>query len=230
MGGPCFLVHNIEGAPPPEASVEKKQVVIEQQKGLSLKLPSATAGIPRRKRAIGPGATDNFQVAPFQFAGQLWQSVEQCYQAFKFNDEKGRELIQMMVPFGGESDHSHGMRVWSAGGRYNCSSMRSDWDAVKVEVMLRACRAKLAAHANLREELLGTGDVPIVGAPSTQWQSKATGNHNWSKWNGRIQELVREELKAAAQGAALSEHGMELAKAFTAHMAAEGGAVHPIPG
>lgn len=230
MGGPCFLVHDIQGAPPPGASAEQKQAVIEQRQGSSLKLPSATAGIPRRKRVTGPGATDNFQVAPFQFAGQLWQSVEQCYQAFKFNDEKGRELIRMMVPFGGESDHSHGMRCWSAGGRGNSASLRSDWDAVKVEVMLRACRAKLAAHANLREELLGTGDVPIVGAPSTNWQSKATGYHNWSKWNGRIQELVREELKAAAQDAPLSEHGVDLAKAFAVHTAAEGGAAYPIPG
>jgi ribA/ribD-fused uncharacterized protein len=232
MGGPCFLLHEIEGAPPPEASIEQKQVVIKQRKGLSWKLPSATAGVPRRKRVIGPSATDNFHVAPFQFAGQLWQSVEQCYQAFKFNDEKAREFIRAMMRNKGESDHAHGMRVWSAGGRggHNGASLRSDWDAVKVEVMLRVCRAKLAAHVHLREELLGTGDVPIVGAPSTGWQSKATGYHNWSQWNGRIQELMREELKAAAQGAPLSERGAELAKAFAAHMAAEGGAVHPIPG
>ena len=231
MGGPCFLLHDIEGAPPPEAKTSEQQdTVNEQRTGLSFKLPSATAGIPRRKRVTGPSATDNFQVAPFEFDGQLWQSVEQCYQAYKFNDEKARETIRSMVPYGGESDHSHGMRVWSAGGRGNNARLRSDWDAVKVEVMLRACRAKLAAHANLREELLATGDVPIVGAPSTDWQSKSTGYHNWSQWNGRIQELVREELKAAAQGAPLSARGTELAKMFAAHMAAEGGAVHPIPG
>lgn len=122
------------------------------------------------------------------------------------------------------------MRVWSAGGRENSAPLRSDWDAVKVEVMLRACRAKLAAHATLREELVNTGDVPIVGAPSTDWQSKATGYHGWAQWNGRIQELVREELKAAAHGAPLSARGTELAKVFAAHMAAEGGAAHPIPG
>ena len=35
--------------------------------------------------------------------------------------------------------------------------------------MLRVCRSKLAAHETLREQLLGTGDAPIVGGPSTEW-------------------------------------------------------------
>lgn len=231
MGGPCFLLYDVPeaDAPPPSEPPSAQQVV--QQTGVAWKLPSATVGFPgRRRRVTGPSATDNFQVVPFEFAGAEWQSVEQCYQAKKFNDEKAQELIRTMLPHAGERDHSHGMRVWSAGGSLNGVKLRSDWDAVKVEIMLRVCRAKLAAHAHLRAELLATGDVTIVGAPSTHWQSKVTGDHNWSTWNGRIQELLREEIRAAAEDAPLSERGAKLKEAFAIHMAAEGGAQHSIPG
>ena len=117
----------------------------------------------RKKKVTGPPATDNFAVAPFTLDGAQWHSVEQCYQAYKFLDPKAREIIRAMAPFAGESDSSHGMRVWRAGAQ---GKLRSDWEAVKIEVMLRACRAKLAQHKDLREQLLATGDRLIVGAPS----------------------------------------------------------------
>ena len=174
---------------------------------------------------LAPAATDNFQVAPFHFAGALWSSVEQCYQAHKLREPIGRESIRQMTPRPGESDQSHGLRVWSARGG---GKLRSDWDAVKLEVMLRVCRAKLAAHASLREQLVGTGDSEIVGAPSTRWRS-ASGDHEWSTWNGRIQMLLREELRQAA-GAAATDAYRRLAATFLEYYRAEGGACFDIPG
>lgn len=164
------------------------------------------------KRSAAPPCTDNFQLAPFEFNGAVWQSVEQCYQAQKYfpTDPETHTALLNMMPFAGETAHSHGMRVWLAGAR---GRLRPDWDVVKVELMVRACRAKLAAHAQLRAELLATADLTIVGAPSTSWQSKSGGGE-WSKWNGRIQMLLREELKAADESTSSAPARTELHRAL----------------
>lgn len=205
MGGPCFLL-NPSDAPK----------------------PNAVKHLPTFKRTSAPACTDNFQIAPFQYNGATWHSVEQCYQALKYfaTDAVQYEKILAMAPFGGETEHSHGMRVWKAGAH---GKLRKDWEAVKVELMLQACRAKLAAHASLRADLLSTGDVNIVGAPSTRWQSKS-GSHCWSQWNGKIQMRLREELKEAESNTATrTPLHASLIKEFDAYAQAEGGAQLPLP-
>ena len=48
----------------------------------------------------GPPATDNFQIVPFEFDGDTWHSVEQCYQACKYqaSDPFMRESLRHMTP------------------------------------------------------------------------------------------------------------------------------------
>ena len=131
-----------------------------------------------------------------------------------------------MMPQEGETDASHGVRVWRAGGKRG--GLREDWDAIKIELMLRMARAKLAAHPELREQLLSTGDAPIVGAASTDWRS-CTGHHSWSSWNGRIQEILRDELRVG--DAAPSASRQQLTAMIAAYMEAEGGCTAaPLPG
>ena len=90
--------------------------------------------------------------------------------------------------------------------------------------MLRCCRAKYAQHADLRRDLVATGDAPLNGAPSTCWRSGATGDtHTWTAWNGRIQALCRAELRGEAAAAA------EGAAVFASHLAREGGATRALP-
>ena len=190
--------------------------------------PAAAAA---RKRIIGPPCTDNFQVVSFPFDGDEWQSVEQCYQACKFlkttpTGASGRQRIQRMLPFAGETDHSHGMRVWREGAS---ADLRSDWEAVKVEVMLRACRAKLLANEHVRLELLETGQATITGAPSTSWTGPSGKGHSWTSWNGKVQTFLREELRQTA-GEPPSDLWVELRKQFDEYMVAEGGSEHPLPG
>lgn len=213
MGGPCYLVEE----PPTNPPAGGGQVA------------SASAVAPR-KRIIGPPCTDNFQVAPFPFDGDDWQSVEQCYQACKVLKTSGasfRQRLQQMLPFAGETDHSYGMRVWREG---SSADLRSDWDAVKVEVMLRVCRAKLLANEALRCELLSTGDAQIKGAPSTSWTGSSGNGHSWTQWNGRIQTLLREELRQQAAGEPSSELYATLRMQFDEYMATEGGSEHLLPG
>mmetsp|Transcript_7220 Transcript_7220/g.10585 ORF Transcript_7220/g.10585 Transcript_7220/m.10585 type:complete len:109 (-) Transcript_7220:313-639(-) len=71
MGGPCWLLRNKEG-----------------NKSSS--------------RWHAPRCTDNFQIMPFVYPmgddGREWQSVEQCYQGQKFQDELVREEIRLTLP------------------------------------------------------------------------------------------------------------------------------------
>lgn len=227
MGGPCYLLVEqplpATAAAPPGLDSEVAGVRVAFE-------PTAA---PPRKRTIGPPCTDNFQIAPFPFDGDEWQSVEQCYQACKYlkttpAGASGRQRIQQMLPHAGETDHSHGMRVWRAG---SSADLRSDWDAVKVEVMLRACRAKLLANEGLRRELLATGEAQITGAPSTSWTGASGKGHSWTNWNGKVQMILREELRQqAAGGGPQSALYVELRKAFDEYRVAEGGSEHPLPG
>lgn len=95
---------------------------------------------PGKLGKAGPAATDNFQLRRFVLDGREYQSVEQAYQALKFGNAPKHEGIRALRPRIDESASSHGMRCWNAGqtGR----GIRDDWDVVKVEVMLRCCRAK----------------------------------------------------------------------------------------
>ena len=220
MGGPCYLL--VDAPPPADAAAAANAAA-----AAAGRLAAGVSSKPRQ-RVRGPRATDNFAVDPFTFDGARWQSVEQCYQAHKFLDPSKREAIRQILPHAvpQESDHSYGLRVWRMGAS---GTLRDDWDAVKVEIMLSVCRSKLAAHEALREQLLGTGDAPIVGGPSTEWHG-ASGHHGWSTWNGRINELLREELRQAASGGAPSEKLVQLQAVFADYMEAEGGAKHPLPG
>ncbi|CAK9047455.1 unnamed protein product [Durusdinium trenchii] len=148
---------------------------------------------PGKPHTRAPPCTDNFQVRKFMFDGREWESVEQCYQAMKFNDRSIQEKLRSIKKKEGDKDSKHGMDVWNEGQRYK--SVRKDWDAVKVEMMYRANLAKYMQHRDLQEELLSTGHVEMVGAPSTGWKLKSGATVNWSFWNGRIQMRIREELR-----------------------------------
>ena len=131
-----------------------------------------------------PECTDNFQLRTFIFEGESFSSCEQMFQAHKALPGPSRELVRNILPRAGEGSYSHGMRVWSAG--QQCQALRADWETVKVSVMLAANRAKYDQHPDLAAALLGTGTALITGE----------GTGQWSHWNGRIQMLIREELRA----------------------------------
>ena len=180
-----------------------------------------------------PACTDNFQIAPFNFDGTEWQSCEQCYQAMKFVSPESRDCIRRIIQWPEETDRAHGMRSWHEGQRL--SDVREDWNAVKVEVMLRVNRAKYAQNPQLQRELVATGTAKIVGSPSTSWKLQDGTTVNWSHWNGLIQMRIRAELSlaSAARGPhpriGARETLREIAELFDRYMSSEGGQKMPIP-
>ena len=158
---------------------------------------NSTTTEPRRERA--PACTDNFQYVAFQYKGKQWMSVEQCYQAQKFPDEKIQEQFRLCLKMSEkESDYEHGMKLWQMGNRFTKSAVNKEWDKVKVDTMFDICWAKLESNPKMQVELLETtGSYPIEGHHSTGWRHPTLGTQNWSYWNGLIQMKCREMCKPA---------------------------------
>jgi ribA/ribD-fused uncharacterized protein len=91
----------------------------------------------------------NFLESPIEFEGDVYPTVEHAFQAAKTCDPEERDKVRVAkTP---SSAKKIGRRV----------KLRSDWEAVKVGIMLDLLRIKFSDPA-LRQQLLGTGDAELV--------------------------------------------------------------------
>jgi hypothetical protein len=97
------------------------------------------------------------------------------------------------------------MRVWQMGQR---PPRRADWEAVKVEAMYLANRAKLEQNPALLAPLLAS-DGPITHMGSGRF---------WDEWNPVLLELLREELGQRGGG----ERAVELRARFDGYRVRRG--------
>ena len=135
------------------------------------------------KLESGPSCTDNFQVVKFVYEGDEWHSVEQCFQAVKYEGPI-REMIRSTLPEGSKSEYMYGIDVWRLGQKYG-QERRPDWKEVKVEIMYKINHAKYLQNPELQEQLASTGEGLIWGEASTD---------NWQIWNSIIQMQLRKEI------------------------------------
>jgi N-glycosidase YbiA len=86
-----------------------------------------------------------------------WTTTEHYFQAQKFVGTPYLEQIRSV------STPNNAAKI----GRRRDLPLRSDWEQVKDEIMLKAVLCKFQIHLDIRDILLGTGDEPIVeNAPS----------------------------------------------------------------
>ena len=101
----------------------------------------------------GPyGAFSNFSPHGFELDGQWWPTSEHYFQSQKFAG----------TPHADEVRHAKTPKEAASRGRERRRPLRTDWEDIKEAVMMRALRAKFAAHPDLRDLLLATADKPIV--------------------------------------------------------------------
>jgi len=95
----------------------------------------------------------NFSPHGFELDGAWWPTVEHYFQAQKFPDhpELQEQIRCAAAPAEAKSR-----------GRTCKLPIRSDWEAVKEQVMRRALRAKFEAHPELRRMLLATGNRTLI--------------------------------------------------------------------
>ena len=91
----------------------------------------------------------NFYPSPIIVAGELFPTVEHCFQAFKAEHKEDFISIQTAATPGLAKRIGRSVK------------MRPDWENIKIDVMHSALRKKFEIP-ELREKLLATGDAPII--------------------------------------------------------------------
>lgn len=131
------------------------------------------------------GCFSKFAGYGFELDGVWWPTCEHFYQAQKFVDTPYADLIR----------RADTPRRAADLGRVPSAPRRRDWELVKDDVMRRAVRAKFAAHPDIRETLLGTGEQEIVEASPADdyWGRGSTGTGR--NMLGRILMETRAQLR-----------------------------------
>lgn len=129
----------------------------------------------------------NFWKASVSYEGITFPSTEHAYQAAKTLDMDLRKKVAMFEKCGEA-------KRWG-----KIVELRSDWEEVKVRVMLSVNLEKFSKHPKLRERLLLTG--PLLLIEGNTW-----GDHFWGvdlltlegeNKLGQVLMHIREELQQA---------------------------------
>ncbi|HEY9693074.1 MAG TPA: NADAR family protein [Oculatellaceae cyanobacterium] len=98
------------------------------------------------------GCFSNFSAHGFSLDEAWWRTSEHYFQAQKFIGTPHVEQIRL----------ARTPKDAAKMGRERDRPLRSDWEQVKDDVMLKAVLCKFQTHADIREILLSTGDQLIV--------------------------------------------------------------------
>lgn len=125
----------------------------------------------------------NFYESPIEQDRIIYPTVEHYFQAQKTLDFEER----LMIARAGTPGQAKRM------GR--SVTLRKDWEDVKLEVMEFAVREKFTTHAELRKQLIATGDEELV--EGNWWKDRFWGVCEGTGQNhlGQILMKVRDELK-----------------------------------
>ncbi|WP_425615946.1 NADAR family protein [Anatilimnocola sp. NA78] len=127
----------------------------------------------------------NFSPHGIEMAGLSYPTVEHYFQAMKFPGTEYAEKIRLAAK----------PAVAKQLGRSRKVVLRSDWEAVKLDIMRAAVRQKFATHPALRQLLLDTAieELMEITPGDTFWGAgKSRSGQNWL---GRILMEVRNELR-----------------------------------
>ena len=123
----------------------------------------------------------NFFPCPVEFEGLTFGNTEAAFQAAKSLDMKEREKF---VGLAAGQAKRKGRRV----------ELRSDWDAVKIEVMREVLRCKFTQNPELKAKLIATGDAELI--EGNNWNDRFWGVCRGVGQNhfGKLLMEVRAEL------------------------------------
>jgi len=133
------------------------------------------------------GVFSNFAPYPISLDGKRWPTSEHYFQAQKLADPKLRERIR----------RSSKPAQAASLGRDRTTSIRRDWESVKVDVMRKAVAAKFEQHPDLAALLLSTDDSLIVEHTENDAFWGDGGDGSGKNMLGRILVEVRTRLRSA---------------------------------
>lgn len=129
----------------------------------------------------------NFAYSPIDYEGEIYPTIEHAFQAAKtLNPEERRKVHEAASP---GSAKRIGRRV----------TLRSDWEQVKLEIMLDILRQKFS-NPEMKQKLIDTGDAKLI--EGNTWGDRSWGcvevDGKWVGKNnlGKLLMKVRAELCA----------------------------------
>lgn len=130
----------------------------------------------------------NFSQAEVWLDGMSYRNTEAAYQAAKTFDIRQRRQIQLAAT------PNDAKRL----GRK--TTLRSDWEDVKLDIMYRVVRQKFRQHNNLTDMLLATGNKDLVEGNwwgDTYWGvCRGVGENHLGKTLMRVRHEIRESIAA----------------------------------
>lgn len=133
---------------------------------------------------LANGYLSNFASCPIMLKGQLWPTTEHYYQAQKYIDSETQEIIR-------RAPSPMNAKELTRLPRY---PPRSDWDAIKDDVMRDVLLAKFSQHDHLRTLLLETGDANLVEHTANDDYWADAGDGSGKNRLGKLLMEVRERL------------------------------------
>ena len=134
------------------------------------------------------GEFSNFAPFPIRMKDRIWPTVEHYFQAQKFAGTKHEDEIQRC-----DSPMTAAQK-----GRERNRPLRTDWEAVKDDIMREAVTAKFDQHDSLRELLLSTGYAHLVEHTRNDSYWADGGDGSGLNMLGVILMEVREKLREIA--------------------------------
>ncbi len=129
----------------------------------------------------------NFSLHGFELEGHWWLTSEHYYQAHKHIDTPQFEQVRQ-APDPTEAKL-----------RGRALPCRSDWEAVKDEVMHRAVLHKFLAHGAIRDRLLATGDEVLIEDSPVDYYWGCGADGSGRNRLGEILMEIRARLLAEAR-------------------------------
>lgn len=134
-----------------------------------------------------------------------WLCVESFYQAAKFSGAGMGEAARAIVrEVAAAQSPEEAARIGRRSQRAHPDLVRSDWESIKVEVMMAALRAKIARHAGPRDLLLQTARAKQPGARPLALVEASPHDFFWGRGDGTgrnqlglLLMQIREELVGA---------------------------------
>jgi ribA/ribD-fused uncharacterized protein len=153
--------------------------------------PAAEEGVIRFYSSAGDSpykSFSNLAKAEFTIDGKSYFSVENYFQSEKFatTDPEYAEKIRAQK----------NPALVKGMGKSKGHPVPEDWDSKRLDVMRKALRAKFAAHADLKEKLLNTGNAKIEEeSPSDSFWGIGVDGQGMN-WSGKLLMELRDQLRA----------------------------------
>ena len=143
------------------------------------------------------GCLSNFSRHDVEIESRRWPSVEHYYQAAKFDDGRRHPYAAKIRESIAESIAPEAAARRGRAYERACPHLvRSDWSAVKKDVMLLALRVKFDTHKECRAVLLGTNHAKLLETSPNDYFWGIGYDFTGKNILGELLMQIREELKA----------------------------------